>query len=60
VAAALPGVIGAMMAMEAIKHITQAGEGLVGRLMIYDGLYGEVRVIGAKRRADCTVCGAGH
>ena len=60
VVAALPGVIGAMMAMEAIKHITQAGEGLVGRLMMYDGLYGEVRVIGAKRRADCKVCGAGH
>jgi molybdopterin/thiamine biosynthesis adenylyltransferase len=60
VVAALPGVIGAMMAIEAIKHITQAGEGLVGRLMIYDALYGEVRVIGTKRRGDCTVCGAGH
>ncbi len=59
VAAPLPGVLGAMMAMEAVKAITQAGEGLRGRLMIYDGLYGEVRVISVKRRADCAVCG-GH
>jgi molybdopterin/thiamine biosynthesis adenylyltransferase len=58
VVAALPGVVGAMMAMEAVKHITGAGETLVGRLMIYDGLYGEVRVISTRRREDCRVCGA--
>ncbi len=58
VAAPLPGVIGAMMAVEAVKHICGAGEGLRGRLMIYDALYGEVRVIGIKRREDCAVCGA--
>jgi len=45
------------MAMEAVKHITGAGVSLAGRLMIYDALYGEVRVIGVKRRADCAVCG---
>lgn len=59
VAAPLPGVIGAMMAMEAVKQITGAGETLAGRLMIHDALYAETRVIGAKRRADCAVCG-GH
>jgi hypothetical protein len=48
VAAPLPGVIGAMMAMEAVKHITGAGEGLRGRLMIHDALYAETRVIGVK------------
>lgn len=57
VAAPLPGVIGAMMAMEAVKHITGAGEGLRGRLMIYDALYADVRVIGIKKRDDCAVCG---
>ena len=57
VAAPLPGVIGAMMAMEAVKHLTGAGQGLKGRLMIYDALYAEVRVIGLKRRNDCAVCG---
>jgi len=53
----LPGVVGAMMALEAIKEITGAGEGLRGRLLIYDALYAQTRVISVKRRADCTVCG---
>ncbi|MFV0245282.1 MAG: HesA/MoeB/ThiF family protein [Qingshengfaniella sp.] len=53
----LPGVIGTMMAVEAIKHLTGAGAGLAGRLMIYDGLYGENRIIAVKRRGDCPVCG---
>ncbi len=60
VAAPLPGVIGAMMAMEAVKHLTAAGQGLQGRLMIYDALYAEVRVIGIKPRTDCAICGTGH
>lgn len=60
VAAPLPGVIGAMMAMEAVKWVTGAGEGLAGRLMIHDALYMETRVIGVKKRADCEVCGAPH
>ncbi len=59
VAAPLPGVIGAMLAMEAVKVITGAGEPLRGRLMIHDALYGESRVIGVKRRVDCPVCGSG-
>ena len=54
----LPGVLGAMMAAEAVKEIARAGEGLAGRLMIYDALYGENRVITLKRRDDCEVCGA--
>ena len=56
----LPGIIGAMMAMEAVKLITGAGEPLRGRLMIHDALYAETRVIGVKKRADCPVCGALH
>ena len=54
----LPGVIGTMMAVEAIKEVTGAGEGLKGRMMIYDALYGEARVIALKRRPDCPICGA--
>lgn len=56
VAAPLPGIIGAMMAMEAVKHLTGAGEALRGRLMIFDALYAEARVIGVKKRPDCPVC----
>jgi len=53
----LPGVIGSMMAVETVKLITGAGDPLRGKLLIYDALYGETRQIGAKRRADCAVCG---
>jgi molybdopterin/thiamine biosynthesis adenylyltransferase len=61
VAAPLPGIIGAMMASEAVKHITGAGDTLRGRMMIHDALYGETRVIGVDRRVDCAVCGGpGH
>lgn len=57
VAAPLAGIIGAMMATEAVKHITGAGETLRGRLMIHDALYAETRVIAVHARADCPVCG---
>ncbi len=54
---ALPGVVGAMMAVEAIKEITGAGEGLRGRMLIYDALYAEARGIVLKRNPGCAVCG---
>lgn len=53
----LPGVIGAMMAVEAVKYITGAGEGLRGRMMIYDSLYAETRVMTLKRNPECAICG---
>ena len=55
----MPGVIGAMMATEAVKVLTDAGEPLRGRMLIYDALYAETRVIALERRADCPVCGGG-
>ena len=33
---ALPGILGSMMAMEAIREIVGFGEGLVGRLLMID------------------------
>lgn len=54
---ALPGVVGAMMALEAVKEITGAGAGLRGRMLIYDALHAETREIAVRRRADCAVCG---
>ncbi|SEQ11346.1 HesA/MoeB/ThiF family protein [Thalassovita taeanensis] len=54
----LPGVIGAMMAVEAVKLITGAGAALRGEMLIYDALWGETRKITLKRRADCPICGA--
>lgn len=56
----LPGVIGAMMAVEAVKHITGAGEGLAGRLMMYDALDAQVRSIKIARNPNCPVCATAH
>ncbi len=53
----LPGVIGAMMANEAIKLITGAGAPLAGEMLIYDALYGETRRVKLKRRLECPTCG---
>jgi molybdopterin/thiamine biosynthesis adenylyltransferase len=46
---ALTGVIGTMMAMEAIKVITGVGEPLVGRLLMYDALAARFETIGYAR-----------
>lgn len=57
VIAPLPGVMGSMMALEAIKLLTGAGAPMRGVMTIYDGLYGESRRIATQERADCPVCG---
>ncbi len=59
VMAALPGIVGAMMAAEAIKEITGAGQSLRGRLILHDALWGESRQIAVKPRPGCPVCGGG-
>ncbi|SCZ69649.1 Molybdopterin or thiamine biosynthesis adenylyltransferase [Epibacterium ulvae] len=56
----LPGVIGAMMGVEAIKIITGAGTPLKGAMLIYDALYGETRRISLKRDPYCATCGTPH
>jgi len=59
VVGALAGVIGSMMALEAIKLIAGAGEPLLGRLMIYDALSAETRTVKVGADPECPVCGAG-
>jgi molybdopterin/thiamine biosynthesis adenylyltransferase len=58
VVGALAGVIGSMMALEAIKLITGAGEPLRGRLAIYDALAAETRTVKVGADPDCPVCSA--
>ena len=52
VVGALTGVVGTLMAMEAIKLITMIGEPLVGRLLLYDGLAARFETIRYRRRKD--------
>lgn len=47
---ATTGVIGTLMAMEAIKLITGSGEPLIGRLLLYDGRAAKFTEIRYKRR----------
>jgi molybdopterin/thiamine biosynthesis adenylyltransferase len=54
---ALTGVVGSMMALETIKEITQAGDSLAGRILLYDGLAAEARTVKLRRDPSCPVCG---
>tara|TARA_R110002096_G_scaffold14582_4_gene50669 strand:+ start:15677 stop:16600 length:924 start_codon:yes stop_codon:yes gene_type:complete len=54
---ALPGIIGSMMAAEAIKHVTGAGKTLSGNMLIFDALYGESRKLKITKNPKCPVCG---
>lgn len=56
VVGALAGVVGAMAALEAIKIVTGAGEPLIGRLMLYDGLSATARTVGLTADPACPVC----
>lgn len=56
VVGALAGVIGSMMALEAIKRLTGAGQPLTGRLYLYDGLAGDSRTVRIGADPDCPVC----
>jgi molybdopterin/thiamine biosynthesis adenylyltransferase len=57
VVGALAGVVGAMMALEAVKIIVGAGEPLTGRLLVYDGLAAEARTVRLAADPECPVCG---
>jgi molybdopterin/thiamine biosynthesis adenylyltransferase len=57
VVGALAGVVGSMMALEAVKLLTAAGAPLTGRLLIYDALAGETRTVRIGADPECPVCG---
>ncbi len=51
------GVIGSLMAVEAIKLLTGLGEALSGRVIIYDGLNGAIKTLKLQRNPSCPACG---
>ncbi|MEM7459228.1 MAG: ThiF family adenylyltransferase, partial [Pseudomonadota bacterium] len=57
VVGALTGMIGSHMALETIKLVVDAGEPLIGRLLIVDGLTSETRILKLRPNPDCSVCG---
>jgi molybdopterin/thiamine biosynthesis adenylyltransferase len=54
---ALCGTIGSIQATEALKLILGVGEPLVGRLLLYDALSMEVRIVKTRRDPKCPLCG---
>jgi molybdopterin/thiamine biosynthesis adenylyltransferase len=55
---ALAGVAGTMMALEAIKLITGAGDPLLGRIWLWDGKTATGRTIAVPKDKTCPDCGA--
>ena len=53
----LPGIIGSIQAIEAIKLLLDLGEPLVGRLLAYDALEETFRTFKIRRDPDCPACG---
>ena len=53
----LPGIVGSIQAVEAIKVILGFGEPLVGRLLAYDALDQSFRTFKVLRDPDCPACG---
>jgi adenylyltransferase/sulfurtransferase len=53
----LPGLIGTMQALEAIKLITGIGQPLLGKLLHLDTLSMRFRTLTLRRDPDCPVCG---
>lgn len=52
----LPGLVGCMQALEVIKSILDAGRPLVGRMMHFDTLSSEIRVLKLRKDPNCLVC----
>jgi sulfur-carrier protein adenylyltransferase/sulfurtransferase len=53
----LPGVIGSIQAIEAVKLIIGQGESLIGRLLIFDALKMRFREVHLRKDPACPVCG---
>lgn len=53
----LPGIIGSLQALEAIKLIIGLGQSLIGRLLLFDGRRMQFRELALERDPACPVCG---
>lgn len=53
----LPGIVGSIQAIEAIKLLLDLGEPLVGRLLTYDSMDQSFRTFKVRRDPECPACG---
>ena len=54
----LPGIVGSLQALEAMKLLLGQGETLLGRLLLFDALALSFRELRLRKNPDCPVCGA--
>ncbi|HSP54773.1 MAG TPA: ubiquitin-like small modifier protein 1 [Dehalococcoidia bacterium] len=54
---ALTGVMGSIQAIEVIKQVLEIGESLESRLLLFDALSMEFRVVKLRRDPKCPLCG---
>ena len=55
----LPGIVGSIQALEAIKMLLSLGDTLVGRLLAFDALEESFRTFKVRRDPACPACGEG-
>ena len=55
----LPGIIGSLEAVEALKLLLDIGDPLIGRLLTYDALEASFRVLKLRRDPECPTCSPG-
>ena len=53
----LPGIVGSIQAIEAIKMLLSLGDPLVGRLLAYDAMEETFRTFKVRRDPECPTCG---
>ncbi|HZP29230.1 MAG TPA: molybdopterin-synthase adenylyltransferase MoeB [Acidimicrobiia bacterium] len=53
----LPGIVGSIQALEAIKLVLDLGDPLIGRLLAYDALEESFRTFKVRRDPKCPTCG---
>src|SRR5947209_11025936 len=53
----LPGIVGSIQGLEAIKVVLDLGDPLIGRLLAYDALEESFRTFNVRRDPQCPACG---
>ncbi len=54
----LPGIVGSIQAIEALKILLGKGDTLVGRLLVFDALKMKFRELKLRKNPECPICGA--
>ncbi len=53
----LPGIVGSVQAIEALKVLLGKGDTLVGRLLVFDALKMKFRELKLRKNPECPICG---